>query len=197
MLKSPEWDKPFELFTDGSSTGIGAFLAQSGKPIAFCNRKLNYVERTLSATQIELLAITWATKKLWHYLRYSQFVVKTDHKPLPGITSKFDHPDKRIQCYLYHFRSYDFTFEYVLGKTHYTADLLSHAIDLRQQEPQTDADMIETSIVAAVTTRSQNRITNQKSPMHHHTNTPDNGHIKAKSLSRTHQAASSHKTPHP
>ncbi len=62
--------------------------------------------------------------------------------------------------------------------------MLSRAIDLRQQEPQTDADMIETTRVAAVTTRSQNRITNLKSPVCHRTNTPDNRHIKAKSLIR-------------
>jgi len=40
MLSYPDYKKPFDLTTDASAYGIGAILAQEGRPIAMISRTL-------------------------------------------------------------------------------------------------------------------------------------------------------------
>ncbi|GFX51044.1 retrovirus-related Pol polyprotein from transposon 297 [Trichonephila clavipes] len=45
VLKFPDLKKPFELFTDASSIGVGAVLNQEQKPVVFASRTLSATER--------------------------------------------------------------------------------------------------------------------------------------------------------
>jgi hypothetical protein len=45
------------MYTDSSSTQLGAVITQDNKPIAFFSRKLSKMQKKSSVTEIELLAI--------------------------------------------------------------------------------------------------------------------------------------------
>jgi hypothetical protein len=57
VLAYPDFSKPFEIYTDASSTQLGAVIPQDNRPIAFFSRKLSKMQQKYSVTEIELLAI--------------------------------------------------------------------------------------------------------------------------------------------
>jgi hypothetical protein len=57
VLAYPDFLKPFEIYTDASSTQLGAVITQDNKPIAFFSRKLLETKQKYSVMEIELLAI--------------------------------------------------------------------------------------------------------------------------------------------
>jgi RNase H-like domain found in reverse transcriptase len=65
VMEYPDWNQPFILQTDGSTTGLGVVLSQRGKdglehPLAYSSRSLNPAECNYSATELECLAVVWA-----------------------------------------------------------------------------------------------------------------------------------------
>ena len=71
---------------------LGAFWfnSQHGiwKPLSFWSRQLNSAQRNYSATDRELLAVSYAVDKFRSYLEGQPIVVRTDHKPLVGSVTK-------------------------------------------------------------------------------------------------------------
>jgi hypothetical protein len=55
--------KPFEIYTDASSTQLGAVITQDNMPIAFFSRKLSKTQQKYSVTALELLAIVETLKE--------------------------------------------------------------------------------------------------------------------------------------
>ncbi|GFU91109.1 retrovirus-related Pol polyprotein from transposon 297 [Trichonephila clavipes] len=68
VLKFPYFKKPFELFTDASSIGVGAVLNQEQRPVVFASRTLSAAERNYTVTERECLAVVWALNKFRTYL---------------------------------------------------------------------------------------------------------------------------------
>ncbi|KAJ4433384.1 hypothetical protein ANN_15643 [Periplaneta americana] len=67
LLIYPDFSVPFIVTTDESQEAVDAVLAQringEEKPVAYCSRQLNAAERNYSCTEIELLAVIFATKQ--------------------------------------------------------------------------------------------------------------------------------------
>ena len=82
----PDFSQAFRLYTDASTAGLGAILAQvrDGKERIICcaSRSLNQTEKAYPATKLECLAIDWAVAKFWPYLMAMPFEVFTDHYAL-------------------------------------------------------------------------------------------------------------------
>ncbi len=57
VLAYPDFTKPFEMYTDASTTQLGVVLTQGNRPIVFFSRKLSNTQSKYSVTKIELLAI--------------------------------------------------------------------------------------------------------------------------------------------
>jgi hypothetical protein len=104
-LSYPDLNKPFILYTDASAFAIGALLTQQVDdsnlsdtlintkkskevPIHFISHKFSQDQQKWSATQREAFAIYFSIKKLRFYLHNSEFVIKTDHRPLVGFLEK-------------------------------------------------------------------------------------------------------------
>ncbi len=63
VLAYLDFSEPFEIFTDASSTQLGAVITQDNRPIAFFSRKLSKTQQKYSVTEIELLAIVETLKE--------------------------------------------------------------------------------------------------------------------------------------
>jgi hypothetical protein len=57
VLAYPDFSKVFEIYTDASTTQLGAVITQDNRPITFISRKFSVMQAKYSITNIELLAI--------------------------------------------------------------------------------------------------------------------------------------------
>ena len=85
----PDFSQAFCLYTNASTAGLGAILAQvrDGKERIICcaSRPLNQAEKSYPATKLECLAIVWAVTKFRPYLMAMPFEVFTDHYALQWL----------------------------------------------------------------------------------------------------------------
>ena len=125
----PDFSQEFRLYTDASTAGLGAILAQvrEGKERIICcaSRALNKAEKSYPATKLECLAIVWAVAKFRPYLMAMPFEVFTDHYALQWLKTM------RTGSALLHrwsaaLEEYDFTVWHRPGKVQTHVDRLSH-----------------------------------------------------------------------
>ena len=123
-----DFSQAFRLYTDASTAGLGAILAQirDGKERIFCcaSRALNQAEKSYPATKLECLAIVWAVAKFRPYLMAMPFEVYTDHYALQWLKTM------RTWSALLHrwsaaLEEYDFTVHHRPGKVQTLVDGLS------------------------------------------------------------------------
>ena len=135
LLSSPpvlgyaNYDSPFDLHTDASSSGLGAVLYQKQneemRVISYANRGLKRSEKNYQAAKLEFLALKWAiTEKLHDYLYGANFTVVTDNNPLTYALSKVK-LDATNHRWLSALAPYDFNIIYRPGKLNTDADILS------------------------------------------------------------------------
>ena len=124
----PDFSQAFRLYTDASTAGLGAILAQvrDGKERIICcaSRALNKAEKSYPATKLECLAIVWAVTKFRPYLMAMPFEVFTDHYALQWLKMM------RTGSALLHrwsaaLEEYDFTVRHRPGKVQTHVDGLS------------------------------------------------------------------------
>ena len=87
ILRTPNWEKPFLVFTDASGEGVGATLAQLDDegfdhPIYYASLQLTLAEMNYTVTEKEGLGVIFALKKFRHYLLRTKATVVTDHQAL-------------------------------------------------------------------------------------------------------------------
>jgi hypothetical protein len=151
ILSYPNFNKPFILSTDASTSGLGAVLSQKdeeGKehPIWFASRTLSPAEKNYNITEQEALAVVWAIKYFRRYLHGSRFLVETDHSALQWLLNQptKENDNKRIIRWKLMLQEYDFEVKYRKGKANANADTLSRINELR--EPNTHPNNPTTDI---------------------------------------------------
>ena len=86
VLAYPDFKSPFILTTDAFKIAIAAILSQVQdgieRPVAYVSRQLNTAERAYPASELELLALVWATRYFRCYVHGKKFLVRTDHATL-------------------------------------------------------------------------------------------------------------------
>jgi hypothetical protein len=82
LLKLPDFDKDFEIYSDASDFVIEGVLVQEGRPVAFENKKLSETERKWPAHEKEMWAIIHCLKTWGHYIGSKDVVVWIDNVTL-------------------------------------------------------------------------------------------------------------------
>ncbi|CAM5144060.1 unnamed protein product, partial [Eretmochelys imbricata] len=131
VLATPDFDKPFMVFTDASDTGLGAVLMQEDEkgerhPIGYLSKKLLPREQHYAAIEKECLAMVWALKKLEPYLFGRHFTVYTDHSPLTWLLQMKGANAKFLRWSLL-LQDYDMDVVHVKG----SANMIAYALSRR------------------------------------------------------------------
>lgn len=79
VLTLPNFEAPFDVWTNASDYAISGVLMQQGRPIAFENRKLSDTERRYSMHEKGMTAMVHCLRAGQHYLLRAHFVVYTDN----------------------------------------------------------------------------------------------------------------------
>jgi hypothetical protein len=118
VLAYPNFEIPFILTTDASKVAVTAILSQVQdgveNPIAYASRQLNKAERSYTASEIEMLALVWATKYFRCYLYGKKFLVRTDHSALTNLRNFAENNSRRLRWSL-KLSELDFTVEHRAG----------------------------------------------------------------------------------
>jgi hypothetical protein len=128
VLRLPNFEQPFVLTTDASNFALGGVLSQKVEgiehPIAYASRTLNPAESNLDTTEKEVLAIIWCVKHFRPYLYGRKFTLRTDHQPLKWL-KELKEPNAKLTRWRLALEEFDYTIEYIPGKTNKVADALS------------------------------------------------------------------------
>lgn len=131
VLVYPDFAKCFILETDASGVGLGAVLSQkqaSGKvvPIAYASRTLQSHEKNYGISELEALAVVWATKHFRTYPYGHSCDVITDHEALQALLNT-PHPSGKLARWGLALQELDLNIHYHPRKLNDRADALSHA----------------------------------------------------------------------
>ena len=122
-----------KISADASAYGLGAVLLQKHheqwRPIAFSSRSLSETELRYAQIEKEALALTWALEKFSEYTLGKVIQLETDHKPLVPLLGQksLDLLPPRVLWFRLRLMRFQYTIQYVPGKSLYTADTLSRA----------------------------------------------------------------------
>ncbi|GFX71962.1 retrovirus-related Pol polyprotein from transposon 297 [Trichonephila clavipes] len=128
-LHTPDLSRPFLLFTDASTTTIGAYLAQHNDhteemPIAFFSKKLTLSQMKWSTIECEAFCVLEALRKLETWIFVSQIQVISDYDLLTYLTNSAPHGVKLTRWALA-LQRYNVKVSYRKGSAHGNADALS------------------------------------------------------------------------
>ena len=138
VLRFPNFKKQFTLTTDASNLGLGAVLSQNGHPCLFISRTLNKAEENYCASEIKLLAIIWANRRLIQYLLGNTFKIQTDHEALVWVHNVKD-PSSRLLKWRLRLEEYKYEIEYVKGRENQVVDCLSRLFPIHEKDPSDQA----------------------------------------------------------
>ncbi|XP_078234983.1 uncharacterized protein LOC144583976 [Pogona vitticeps] len=133
VLRAPDFDREFIIYTDASNSGVGAVLCQEDEngdqhPVSYLSRKLQKGERHLATVEKECLAIVYAIQKAKPYIWGRHFVLCTDHSPLQWLKTMKTHNSKLMRWAL-NLQDFDFEVKVVRGSMNCVADALSRRPD--------------------------------------------------------------------
>nr|AAA28600.1 reverse transcriptase endonuclease [Drosophila virilis] len=158
MLMYPNFQKPFDLTTDASASGIGAVLSQGNRPITMISRALKQAEQNYATNERELLAIVWALGRLQNFLYGSREInIFTDHQPLTFAVS-----DKNTNSKIKRWKSYidqhNAKMFYKPGKENLVADALSRQnINALEDGPRSDAATVHSELSLTYTVETTDK----------------------------------------
>ncbi|KAL1549888.1 hypothetical protein AAHA92_17918 [Salvia divinorum] len=104
IIRSPDWNYPFEIMCDASDLAVGAVLGQkiNGKNyvIFYVSKTINQAQRNYDTTEKEMLAVVYSFKKFRPYLLGSQVIVFTDHAAITYLLVKKESKPRLIRWVL-------------------------------------------------------------------------------------------------
>jgi hypothetical protein len=123
VLAQPDNNRPFDVYCDASGTGLGCFLMQDNRVIAYASRALWPHEQNYPTHDLELAVVVQALKMWRHYLMGTHCNIYTDHKSLKYIFTQAD-LNMRHRRWLELIKDYDLEVHYHPRKANVVADAL-------------------------------------------------------------------------
>jgi hypothetical protein len=124
VLAQPDIEKPFDVYSDASGSGLGCVLMQEGRVIAYASRQLCRHEEHYPTHDLELATVVHALKIWHHYLLGNVCHIYTDHKSLKYIFTQSE-LNMRQRRWLELIKDYDLEIHYHSSKANVVADALS------------------------------------------------------------------------
>ncbi|GJP57637.1 hypothetical protein CLOP_g11269 [Closterium sp. NIES-67] len=125
-------DKPYTLYTDWSSSGMGAVLCQldggTERVVAYASRSCSPAESNYSSYEGEGLAAVWAVELFRPYLQGRKFTLVTDHQPLLWLMTNQTLKGRNARWAM-RLQEFEFDVKHRPGKT------LQHVDGLSRQGP--------------------------------------------------------------
>jgi hypothetical protein len=87
ILAQPDIEKPFDVYCDASSMGIGGVLMQNGRAIAYASQQLRRHEEHYPTHSLEILVVLHALKVWRHHLLGNLVHIYTNHKSQISVDS--------------------------------------------------------------------------------------------------------------
>uniref|UniRef100_A0A7I4YT76 RNA-directed DNA polymerase n=1 Tax=Haemonchus contortus TaxID=6289 RepID=A0A7I4YT76_HAECO len=130
--KAKTGEKPYIIYTDASTIGVGAVLCQEGAdnllhPLYFTSKRLSKTEQRYHITDIEALAIIYAVKKFHFFVFGMKTIIRTDHQPLTTLFKR-NNVSPRVIRWALELQAYDLEIQYVKGSANKVADALSRGV---------------------------------------------------------------------
>jgi hypothetical protein len=128
ILQYPDFSKKFIITVDASKYGTGAILSQihdnEDLPISYGSKKFTKGESNKPTIEQELIAIHFAIRHFRPYVFGTEFLVRSDHRPLIYLFGLKD-PSSKLTRLRLDLEEYNFSVEHIKGKDNVGADALS------------------------------------------------------------------------
>jgi hypothetical protein len=121
MLHHPDFNLPFDVYTDASLNGYAAVIMQKEFPIVFFSRKFHGPEMRYSTIKRELWAILTLFREYRHLLLGQRIVVHTDHKNLLAEEAR----DATVLRWQLEIAEFGAEYRFIAGVENTAADALS------------------------------------------------------------------------
>lgn len=143
VLRSPDFDKRFRIYTDGSAEGTGAILVQEFEDgehvIAYSSKCLKGREKNFSATELECLGVLHAVEAFRPFVEGYEFDLVTDHSSLQWLR-RLKNPTGRLARWAVYLQQYKMNVIHRSGAQMKAPDALSRNPweKLEENEPVTE-----------------------------------------------------------
>lgn len=89
VLRFPDFEQLFAIYTDTSNHAVGAVLMQDHRAkvhlTAFFSKQSNFVQLSYAVTEKKAVSIILALKDFQPYISVYHVTIYTDHQPLAGL----------------------------------------------------------------------------------------------------------------
>ena len=131
IMRSPNWNLPFEIMCDASDYVIGVVLGQREDKKAFViyysSKTLDFAQANYTTVEKEFLAVIFALEKFRSYIVGSPVTIFTDHAALKYLLSKHD-TKPRLTRWILLCQEFNLTIKDKKGVENVVADHLSRLV---------------------------------------------------------------------
>ncbi|GFU45650.1 retrovirus-related Pol polyprotein from transposon gypsy [Trichonephila clavipes] len=179
VLKLPDFKKPFELFTDASSIGVGVVLNQEQRPVVFNSRTLSNAESNYTVAERECLSVVWALNKFRTYLGSLPIKVVTHYTALTHLTNAKNLASRMIRWVL-KLAEFNIEWKHRVGTQNAMADVLSrNPVESIMEEKVTYAIIRDTVLSSREQIIEEQRKDPELSHIYKYLENPENSSVNA------------------